>query len=51
MCHNVHIPPDADVVILEYSLNDGSDTLYPVYDNAVRRPFERLLRKLLNYPQ
>ena len=50
MCHNIHVPQDADVVIVEYSLNDGGE-IYPVYDNPTRRPFERLLRKLLSYPQ
>ncbi len=50
MCHNVHVPREADIVVVEYSLNDGSPPP-PLYDNNVRRPFERLLRKLLSYPQ
>ena len=50
MCHNIHVPRDADVVIVDYSLND-QDPPYPLFDNSMRRPFERLLRKLLSYPQ
>jgi len=49
MCHNVHVPQYADVVIVEYALND-ENAPYPLFDNTVRRPFERLLRKLLSYP-
>ena len=27
------------------------DRVNPPYDNPMRRPFERLIRKLLNYPR
>eukprot|EP00798_Chlamydomonas_sp_ICE-L_P025706 gene25706-11364_t len=43
------IAAGADIVILDYSLNDA-DPPKPPFNNAMRRPFERLLRKLLNYP-
>lgn len=41
---------DADVILVEYSLNDEQTMSDTVFDNAVRRPFERLLRKLLQFP-
>ena len=50
VCHNVHVPAEADVVILDYTINDP-DNVNPPFDNAIRRPFERLLRKLLTYPK
>ncbi|KAG2488702.1 hypothetical protein HYH03_012702 [Edaphochlamys debaryana] len=49
-CHNVHVPQRADVVILEYAINDGQ-VAYPVMNNEVRRAYERLIRKLLRYPR
>eukprot|EP00798_Chlamydomonas_sp_ICE-L_P025393 gene25392-11057_t len=55
-CLKVHVPASADIVFVEYSINDkqqhelqGVPNL-PAMDNHYRRPFERLLRKLLNYP-
>ncbi|GFH13751.1 SGNH_hydro domain-containing protein [Haematococcus lacustris] len=48
-CHNVHVPKSADIIFVEYSVNDQAVAL-PVFDNAMRRPYERLLRKLLKYP-
>ena len=42
---------DADIVIVEYSLNDEATFSSTPFDNAVRRPFERLLRKLLQLPK
>lgn len=50
VCHNMHVPKDADMIVLDYSINDDSNVM-PIMDNSVRRPFERLLRKLLNYPK
>ena len=46
----MHVPKDADMIVLDYSINDDSNVM-PIMDNSVRRPFERLLRKLLNYPK
>ncbi|GFH11613.1 SGNH_hydro domain-containing protein, partial [Haematococcus lacustris] len=40
----------ADIIIVEYSLNDAETLSDTPFDNSVRRPFERLLRKLLSYP-
>lgn len=48
VCHNMHVPADADLVFVEYSINDSSK-IEPTFQNNVRRGFERLLRKLLNY--
>ncbi|GAX74287.1 hypothetical protein CEUSTIGMA_g1736.t1 [Chlamydomonas eustigma] len=51
VCHNVHAPREAaDIVFIDYSINDPTDS-FPAMDNMMRRPFERLLRKLLNYPR
>ncbi|KXZ48764.1 hypothetical protein GPECTOR_25g348 [Gonium pectorale] len=49
-CHNVHVPRDADIVFLEYAINDDEMPM-PHMDNKVRRPYERLVRKLLTYPR
>ena len=49
-CHDVHVPRDADVVILDFSVNDWHNPSGPPFLNDVRGAFERLLRKLLNYP-
>ena len=50
VCHNVHMSKEADVIFVDYTLNDPHET-HPIMENAVRRPFERLLRKLLTYPK
>ena len=50
VCHNVHVPKEADIIVLDYSINDDYNTM-PAMDNNVRRPYERMLRKLLNYPR
>ena len=50
VCHNVHVDKGADVIVLEYTLNDPAEAM-PMMDNNMRRPFERLIRKLLNYPR
>ncbi|KAG2493704.1 hypothetical protein HYH03_008218 [Edaphochlamys debaryana] len=49
-CHNVHVPHDADIVVLEYAVSDEEMPM-PHMNNQVRRPYERLIRKLLNYPR
>ena len=49
VCHNVHTPKEADIIFVEYTLNDPEAN--PIMDNPVRRSFERLLRKLLSYPK
>lgn len=54
-CHPVlifrqaHIPLESDLVFIEYAINDASTWQHPM-DHASRRSFERLLRKLLTYP-
>ncbi|KAG1658766.1 hypothetical protein FOA52_001308 [Chlamydomonas sp. UWO 241] len=50
VCHNIHTPKDADIIFVDYSVNDDWE-MFPPMNNGVRRPFERLLRKLLNYPK
>ena len=50
VCHNVHVDKEADIIIVDYTLNDPADA-HPIMDNTFRRPFERLLRKLLSYPK
>ena len=49
-CHNIHVPVQADVVILDYTMNDLAD-VGPPFDNTWRRPLERLIRTLLQYPR
>ncbi|GLI61581.1 hypothetical protein VaNZ11_003996 [Volvox africanus] len=48
-CHNAHVPRDADVIFVEYAVNDEEMPM-PHMNNQIRRPYERLLRKLLGYP-
>ncbi|GAX72559.1 hypothetical protein CEUSTIGMA_g15.t1 [Chlamydomonas eustigma] len=50
LCNGIHIPLESNMIILEYSHNDEHAPL-PLFDNHVRRSFERLLRKLLDYPK
>ncbi|KAG2493702.1 hypothetical protein HYH03_008216 [Edaphochlamys debaryana] len=49
-CVNLHVPATADIVIVEYAINDEEMPM-PHMNNQVRRPYERLIRKLLNYPR
>lgn len=49
VCHSMHIPSNVDIVFLEYAINDEEMPM-PHYNNLVRRPFEKLIRKVLNYP-
>eukprot|EP00798_Chlamydomonas_sp_ICE-L_P027312 gene27312-4616_t len=50
-CHRLYLPQDTDIFFLEYTINDadsahsGSKTNTPL-----RRAMERLVRKLLGYP-
>ncbi|KAG2501735.1 hypothetical protein HYH03_000235 [Edaphochlamys debaryana] len=46
-CMQRHIPPDVDLLLVEYSVNDSP---LPSADYKARRPFERLLRKALELP-
>lgn len=39
----------ADIILVEYAVNDASFPS-PPFDNESRRSFERLIRKLLSYP-
>ena len=50
VCHNLHIPKDADIVFVEYSVNDWHSPGGPPFQNNIRRAFERLLRKIMRYP-
>eukprot|EP00798_Chlamydomonas_sp_ICE-L_P021436 gene21436-28402_t len=52
VCHNVHVPDTADIIFIEYAVNDPEwPNPGPPMNNPCRRSFERLLRKLLNYPR
>lgn len=48
-CHGTHVPRDADIIFLEYAINDEEMPM-PHMNNRMRRPFEKLIRKLLKYP-
>ncbi|GIM10433.1 hypothetical protein Vretimale_13985 [Volvox reticuliferus] len=48
-CHNAHVPREADIIFVEYAVNDEEMPM-PHMNNQIRRPYERLLRKLLGYP-
>ncbi len=41
---------DADIVLVEYALNDEHAIAFAPSPEYVQRAFERLLRKLLSYP-
>jgi len=43
LCVTWHVPPEADLVVLEYNINDGGGK----GDIPIRRSHERLLRTLL----
>lgn len=45
MCYAWHVPEDADLVFLEFNVNDERAT----GDAPIRRAHERLIRKLLNF--
>ncbi|GIL54431.1 hypothetical protein Vafri_9966 [Volvox africanus] len=49
-CHNVHVPREADIIFVEYAISDEEMPM-PHMNNQIRRPYERLLRKLLSYPK
>ncbi|MEW5305456.1 MAG: hypothetical protein WDW36_007994 [Sanguina aurantia] len=49
VCSKMHIPVYADIIVAEFNVNDESNPSPPV-DNVARRSFERMLRKLLDYP-
>lgn len=43
LCHNKRLPPNVDVVFLEFAINDGNTA-------KNHRSFERLVRTILRYP-
>eukprot|EP00775_Hariotina_reticulata_P012114 gene12114-12253_t len=48
-CINLHVPATADIVVVDYTVND--EVLVDInMNNPQRRPLERLLRKLLAMP-
>lgn len=51
VCHSLHVPRDADVVLVEYTVNDPAHLPPPPFANDHRAAYERLLRKLLQYPR
>jgi hypothetical protein len=48
-CVRVHVPESADIVVIEYAMNDPWDGIGMEHD--YRKAFERLIRKLLQYPR
>jgi hypothetical protein len=46
LCLQWHVPPDVDMMLLEFNPNDGAER----FDAPPRRAHERLIRKLLAYP-
>ena len=51
LCHSLRLPPNIDLVVLEYSKNDAEGgSGHKLHENPLRRTFERLLRKLWAYP-
>ena len=44
-CLQWHVPPTVDLVVVEYNINDGG-----AGDRPIRRAHERLIRKLLAFP-
>lgn len=49
VCNKMHIPSNVDVIITEFNVNDDPNPSPPM-DNIARRSYERMLRKLLKYP-
>ncbi|KAG2446602.1 hypothetical protein HYH02_008587 [Chlamydomonas schloesseri] len=48
-CLQHHLPRDADLVLLDYAVNDPPQPSH-AFDDPHRRAFERLLRKALSWP-
>jgi hypothetical protein len=48
VCVKNHVPEDVDIVLVEYAVNDQPGL---EFEHDQRKGFERLLRKLLNYPK
>jgi len=48
LCVELHVPRAADLVLVEYAVNDASED--GRFDTPALRAFERLLRKLLRLP-
>lgn len=49
VCSKQHIPATSNIIIVEFTLNDEANP-NPEMNNLPRRAFERMLRKLLSYP-
>lgn len=51
VCHNIHVPSNADIIIVDYSVNDLHQSPgFRPFLHEIRRAMERMIRKLLNYP-
>lgn len=50
VCHSVHVPREADLIFVEYSVNDPARA-EPPWGNEPRAALERLVRSLLRYPR
>ncbi|KAG2493907.1 hypothetical protein HYH03_007843 [Edaphochlamys debaryana] len=48
MCLELSVDPDVDLVFMEYTLNDGTES--QLFDNPVVVSTERLVRRVLNLP-
>lgn len=48
MCLELSLDPDVDLVIMEYTLNDGLDSV--LFGNRVVQDMERLVRRVLALP-
>ncbi|KAG1678961.1 hypothetical protein FOA52_013024 [Chlamydomonas sp. UWO 241] len=58
LCYALHVPQEADIIFVDYAYNDDWGAQVPISEtnelgsfNSMRRPYERLLRKLLSYPR
>ncbi len=49
VCVKAHVPSTADIVLVEYSINDQWENIKPT--DGIRLSFERLIRKLLDFPR
>ncbi|GIL54226.1 hypothetical protein Vafri_9775, partial [Volvox africanus] len=49
-CLHNHLIPDPDLVLVEFAINDSPISTWTLDGAVARRPFERLLRKLLRLP-
>ena len=49
LCNNLHVPQNSSIVIVEFAVNDEHNP-GTLWINSARKPLERLIRKLLDYP-